>query len=350
LKNIEQKDYNGVNPVKALNNIKKRCQERKKGEKSGLKTALVLQGGGMRGIFGAGVCSALQELGYNEGFDELYGASAGALNGAYFLSGQAPYGTTIYYQNINNKHFINFFRFKKIVNIDFLMDIIIRVKPLNTNRLLSSSTVFNIILTEVLSGKAVIFRKGEFKNTDLLKILKATAAMPFAYDVPVNIQGIDYLDGGVSCPIPITEAIDNECTDILVVLTRPKSYKPIRPKGIFHRYFIEPRTQKHSKNFYEVYINRDKIHAEKLRIVMGNKKYKKKKVNIVAIFPEESLKIRRTTKNKKVLKNTAIQGAAKTFQLFGANPYHHKELFEIFEKLRNLDEILEGGLKKISYH
>ncbi|MEA1963628.1 MAG: patatin family protein [Candidatus Aerophobetes bacterium] len=331
LENIDQKVYGGVNPSKALNNIKKRYEERKKGIKSDLKTALVLQGGAMRGIFGAGVCCALQELGYTEGFDELYGASAGALNGAYFLSGQALYGATIYYQNINNRHFINFFRFRKIVDIDFLMDIIRRAKPLNTKRILNSSTGFNIILTEVSSGKAVIFKKGEFNNGDLLKVLKATAAMPFAYNIPVNIQGIDYLDGGVSCPLPIIEAISNGCTDILVVLTRPKSYKPTRPKGILHRYLIEPRMQKHSKNFYEVYTKRDKAYAEQLSIIMGDKKYRKKKVNIAAIFPEESLKIGRTTKNRKILKDTASQGAVKTLQLFGADIYHHKELFKFLK-------------------
>jgi len=319
LANVEQKNYDGVNPVKALNNIKRRYQERKRKVESDLKTALVLQGGGMRGIFGAGVCCALQELGYSEGFDEFYGVSAGALNGAYFLSGQAPYGATIYYQNINNKHFINFFRFKKIVDIDFLMNIIVKVKPLNTKRLLSSSTVFNIMLTEVSSGKAVIFRKGNFKNTDLLKILEATAAMPLAYDIPINIQGVDYLDGGVSCPIPIKEAIDNGCTDILVVLTRPKSYKPVSSRGILNRCFIKPMMQRHSKNFYAVYINRDRIHREQLQIIMGNKKYKKKKVNIITVFPEESLKIKRTTKNRKILKEAVNQGTAKIFQLFNPN-------------------------------
>jgi len=122
----------------------------------------------------------------------------------------------------------------------------------------------------------------------------------------------------------------------LVVLTRPKSYEPARPKGIFYRYFIEPVMQKHSKNFYKIYINRDKIHQEELSIIMGNKKYKKKKVNIVVIFPEESLKVGRTTKSRRVLKNAAIQGAAKTLQLFDVNPHHHKELFKFF----NYEKIL----------
>ena len=323
--NINQTDYGGVNPNKALSNIKKRCQEREKGIKSNLKTALVLQGGGMRGVFGAGVCIALEELGYTNGFDELYGVSAGALNGAYFLSGQASYGTTIYYQDINNKHFINFLRFKRIVDIDFVMNIIKKIKPLNINRLLSSPTIFNILLTQVSTGESIIF-KSKFNKADLLKILKATAAIPFAYDIPVNIQGKDYLDGGVSCPIPITEAIENKCTDILVVLTKPKSYKPTETKENIYRYLIKQKMQKHSKEFYKAYRDRYKKQTEQLDIIMGRKKCKNRKVNIVAIFPKEPLKIKRTTKNEKVLKDAAMEGAIKTLRLFGVNYYHPTEL------------------------
>jgi len=324
---IETTDYGGVRPFEALKNIKKRCQERKEKRYSRIKTALVLQGGGMRGVFGAGVCCALQELGYTEGFDEVYGVSAGALNGAYFLSGQAAYGTTIYYQNINNRNFIDFFRFKRIIDIDFLIDIITKVKPLNVEKLLKSSTHLNILLTQISTGKAVMFKIGS-GDTDIIKILKATAAMPFAYDIPVNIQGVDYLDGGVSCPVPITEAIEEGCTDILAVLTRPKDYKPSSSlKKIFGRPFIESKIKKHGKNFYKTFIERHKVYKEKLSIIMG-KSFFKKEVNILAIFPGKSLKIKRTTKKEDVLKNAAIEGAVKVLRLFSHFPYHPVEVLK----------------------
>jgi len=307
-------DYGGVNPLQALENIKRRCQEKKERRNSDLKTALILQGGGMRGVFGAGVCCALEELGYTEGFDEIYGVSAGALNGAYFLSGQAAYGTTIYYQDINNRGFINFFRFRKIVDIDFLMNIIVKVKPLNFKKLLDSSTTLNIGLTCVSTGKAVMF-KNKQRDVDILALLKATAAMPFVYDIPVNIQGTWYLDGGISCPIPVKEAIEAGCTDILVVLTRPKNYKPGSFEKIFDRFLIEPGIKKYGENFCRVYKNRYKLYEERLRIVKGEQKHKN--VNILAIFPAESIKVKRMTKRESILKNTAIEGATKTLRLFG---------------------------------
>lgn len=281
----------------------------------------------MRGVFGAGVCCALHELGYSEGFDEVYGVSAGALNGAYFISGAGAYGATIYYQDINNKNFINFFRWKKIIDIDFLIRIIEKVKPLNIKKFVSSSTVLSVLLTEVCTGKTVVFNN-KSKVTDILSILKATAAVPFAYDIPVNIQGADYLDGGISCPIPITEAIDGKCTDILVVLTRPKSYKPFPSKGIFNHYFIEPRVKKHGGNFYQTFINRDKIYAEKLAITKGEKIYGDKKVNILVVFPGQSFKVKRMTKKESILKNAVIEGAVKTLGLFGASHYYPVEVLK----------------------
>jgi len=323
-------DYGGINPHRALENIKKRCQERKEGKRSNLKTALVLQGGGMRGIFGAGVCCALEKLGYTTGFDEVYGVSAGALNGAYFLSGQASYGTTIYYQDINNRDFINFFRLKKMVDIDFLMNVIVKKKPLDIKKLMDSPTCLNIILTSTDTGKAVVFKSKE--NADcLLKILKATAALPFLYDIPVSIRGLNYLDGGIACPIPITEAIDEGCTDILVVLTRPKNYSPSKSREIIDRHFLESIIRRHGENFFRTYVNRDKIYREKLAIIKGEKIYKGKRVNILAIFPGSTFRIKRTTRKENILKNTAIAGAVKTLELFGVKHFSPVEIPEFLD-------------------
>src|ERR1044071_2792696 len=61
--------------------------------------ALVVEGGGMRGVVSAGMVAALEELGFRDCFDAVYGSSAGAISGAYFIAKQARYGTTIFYDN-----------------------------------------------------------------------------------------------------------------------------------------------------------------------------------------------------------------------------------------------------------
>src|SRR4029077_12182161 len=76
----------------------------------GARVALCIEGGAMRGVVSAGMVVALQRLGLIDVFDAVYGSSAGAMNGAYLLARQALFGTTIYYEDINNAQFVDFRR------------------------------------------------------------------------------------------------------------------------------------------------------------------------------------------------------------------------------------------------
>ena len=78
--------------------------------RDGASIALAVEGGAMRGVISAGMVSALEDLGLVDAFDAVYGSSAGAINAAYFLAGQARLGTTIYYEDINNAEFIDLAR------------------------------------------------------------------------------------------------------------------------------------------------------------------------------------------------------------------------------------------------
>ena len=64
---------------------------------------LVVQGGGMRGVYSMGALAALEEMGFGECFDHVAGSSAGALNGAYFITGQASYGVETYIHYLSRK-------------------------------------------------------------------------------------------------------------------------------------------------------------------------------------------------------------------------------------------------------
>jgi len=83
----------------------------------------------MRGVISAGMLSALEDLGYLGSFDAVYGSSAGAINAAYFVAGQASLGTTIYYEDINNTAFIRLGRAaagRPIVDLGYLLDDVAR--------------------------------------------------------------------------------------------------------------------------------------------------------------------------------------------------------------------------------
>src|SRR5215831_14579509 len=99
---------NGINPTSTIELLKQRSLCIKAGQEpgDGRKVALIVEGGAMRGVISCAALMALEELELTDVFDEVYGASAGAVNAAYFLTGQADYATTIYYQKINNTRFI----------------------------------------------------------------------------------------------------------------------------------------------------------------------------------------------------------------------------------------------------
>src|SRR5947209_6098763 len=87
------------------------------------KVALVIEGGGMRGIVSSGMVAAIEELGYLDTVDEIFGTSAGALNAAFLLAGQAQWGCTLYYDYLIKERFLDLNRLllgKPAVDMEWL--------------------------------------------------------------------------------------------------------------------------------------------------------------------------------------------------------------------------------------
>src|SRR5215813_3020038 len=174
----------GVNPTGTINLIKERAGQIKQGREpaDGRKIALVVEGGGMRGVISCAALMGLEELGMTDVFDEVYGASAGAVNAAYFLAGQAAYATRIYYQKINNTRFIRRLWHRIIVDIDALFDsIIARDCPLRIDKVLASRSRLYVTITDACTGEP-FFGLAQSSRTPLLTLLKASMAIPCLYN------------------------------------------------------------------------------------------------------------------------------------------------------------------------
>src|SRR5207249_10428331 len=149
----------GINPTGTIDLLKKRAALIKQGRKPAddRKVALIVEGGAMRGVISCAALMGLEELGMTEAFDEVYGASAGAVNAAYFLARQAAYATTVYYQKINNTRFIRRFWHRRIVDIDDLFDCIIKSeRPLRIDRVLASRSQLYITIADAETGEAFL--------------------------------------------------------------------------------------------------------------------------------------------------------------------------------------------------
>jgi len=229
----------------------------------GAKVALCIEGGSMRGVISAGMVVALEQLGWLACFDAVYGSSAGAMNGAYFVAGQAALGATIYHDDINRRAFIDLLRplrGRPILDLDFLVDEVMRKqKPLDTARVIASTVPLIALATDAQTGRRHLFR--DFADSrDLLRALRAGATMPIFAGPPFPHRRGHYFDALLSEPIPVPAAEDDGHTHILALLTRP--YSPTnRTISFTDKHLIGRRLAKVSRELGRLYMGRVEAYA-----------------------------------------------------------------------------------------
>lgn len=235
----------------------------------GRKLALAIEGGGMRGVVSGGMVAALEELNLLPCFDAVYGSSAGAICGAYLVAQQARFGVTIFYENINNGHFLDLRRFffskNPTLSLSFLLDkVCIEQKPLDTDRVLQSPIPLRVISTSVKTLRPKVLRN--FQDAEqLFKALKASATIPVVAGGPVDYSGDLYFDASVSESIPYRSAISDGFTDVVALLTRPKGAP--REATWVDRYLIAPKLRMYNPRLPEFFLSRELSYAKELQEV-----------------------------------------------------------------------------------
>lgn len=311
-----------------LLNSRKKDNQATQGEHS-RKLALIVEGGAMRGVLSAGSLLAIDLLGYRNCFDEIYATSAGAVNAAYFLSGQGELGITVYFDDISNKNFFNPLRFTKIVDVDYVYDHIVPiVKPLNEINIKNSHTNLYMSVTNVNSGENELINTKTFSEP-IAKVLKASNALPILYNRTVTLNGKQYIDGGASNPLPVKQAIANGCTDILILLSKDKNHVSLEPTTIQKLIYYLMLTRKHPKMmdcYKELFIQANESRKLALEGDPNNE------VNMATICPTEmELIVNKITMDRDKLVEGAYMQAAKTFKFFSGD---NKKLDEVFNRFR----------------
>ena len=191
-----------------------------------MKTGLVLEGGGIRGIFTAGILDVLMEEGIE--FDGAVGVSAGAAFGSNYKSGQSR--RAIRY----NLRFAKDPRYSSIrsllatgnlFNAQFCYhDIPEKHDPFDWETFYKNPMEFYLVATDVETGKAVYHRcdktEGQFET---LEWFRASGSMPLVSRV-VEVGGCKLLDGGIADSIPLRFMEEHGYERNLVILTRPADY------------------------------------------------------------------------------------------------------------------------------
>lgn len=216
----------------------------------------------MRGVVAAGMVGALEELGLTHAFDTIYGSSAGAICGAYFVAGQTALGVRIFSEDVNNRRFASRSRILmggNILDLDYLVDeVMVRTKPLNCAAVLAGPTPFAAIATDVQTATSTLLR--DFKDSDeLLAALRASATMPVVAGSPFPFRGRHYFDASLTEPIPLASADAEGCSHILVLLTRPLGVS--RRVSLFDQLVIAPRLRQVSAALADRYLARTAPYA-----------------------------------------------------------------------------------------
>ncbi len=201
------------------------------------KKALVIEGGGIRSAYVAGVLLAFHQKGFRD-FDVVVGSSAGACCGANFITGEPEKNRLILEKHLTGKRFVRFgkiFSKENIVDIDFLIDDICNgLVPIDFKKLKKSPVQFYITAMDYLTGETVYFNNHEH---DILNALRASCAMPYLYRKKAICHGRRYMDGGMTESIPVSKAVAEGCNEIIVIRSREKDYrkKPERAPRWIHR-------------------------------------------------------------------------------------------------------------------
>ncbi len=198
-----------------------------------MSIGLILEGGGMRGAFTAGVLEVF--LAEDINFKYVAGVSAGALTAMSYLSGQKRrnYNTFVdYATNDQYASVANLAKTGNIFNFDYILgDVVDELLPFDFNAFFSNDAEFLIGATHCETGRPVFFRKSQMKSKEnLLTALRASSSLPLV-SKNVEIGGYDFLDGGIANPIPFEKSIADGNERNVVVLTRNVDYemKPTSP-------------------------------------------------------------------------------------------------------------------------
>lgn len=269
------------------------------------KVGMVLEGGAMRGMYTAGVLDVLLEN--NIHIDEIVGVSAGALFGVNYFSkqkGRALRYSKKYCKDLRYISLLSLILTGNIVNKNFAYyKVSEKLDKFDDDTYKKCKSNFYAVISNIENGKP------EYINIkscyEQMEVLRASSAMPLVTK-PVKINNNLYLDGAVTDSIPVLKLKDKGFKKIIVVLTRPLSYRKenLSPKTIKR---ITKKYKKYPK-LVEAMIKRPSKYNEILEkiIDMENKQ------EIFVLRPSEPINIKVVERNKNKLQKIYDLGVTDT--------------------------------------
>ena len=262
-------------------------------------TALVLEGGGLRGVFTCGVLDCFMDRGIS--FPFTVGVSAGACNGLSYMSGQRGRAKSSNIDLMEKYHYVGL---KYMLTQGCIMDFKLlfedfpeKIIPYDYDAYFSNPDRFVMVTTNCLSGKAEYFEEKSSAER-VMSIVRASSSLPFVSKI-TYVDGIPMLDGGIVDSIPVRYAMEQGYEKMVVILTRNKGYRKKKSKmriakAMYRKY---PKLQKALSQRNEVY-NRTMDLIEDLE----------KQGKIIVIRPVKPVQVGRMEKDTEKLRELYQEG------------------------------------------
>ena len=257
-----------------------------------MKVGLVLEGGAMRGLFTAGVLDVFLENDIE--VTDIVGVSAGTLFGVNYVSKQPKRALRYNVNYINDKRYMSlksWIRTGNLINKDFTYyKVPFQLDVFDNKTFKNSKTNFYATVTNIENGEAEFI-----KITDPYKqmeTLRATSALPFISEI-IEIDDKKYLDGGIANSIPIDFFEKQNFDKIIVILTRPITYRKKKSTSLQFKLFY-----KKYPHLIEKLENRYKDYNETVERILELEKQGK----VFVIRPSEDITVKRLEKDTQKLK------------------------------------------------
>jgi predicted patatin/cPLA2 family phospholipase len=190
----------------------------------GHRVALVIEGGGMRGVYVGGMTRAIGALGLRNSLDEILAVSAGAFTGAGLACDRTDHLARAYYDDLAVGAFVDVRRMLSgrgpLVSLDFLLDtVMVQRYGFDWATLMSSDLPLRPVATalDTLAASTLVDLRDA---VDWRQALLASARIPFWAGPPIELHGRRWVDGFVTDPLPVARAVDGGATHVLALLAR----------------------------------------------------------------------------------------------------------------------------------
>lgn len=272
------------------------------------KYGLILEGGGMRGIYTAGVLDFFIEN--NIEINSCYGVSAGTVNACNYISKQKGRTYQLDTDYLDNRDYASVYNLITTGNY-FGTEMCYHKVPLELNPFDFETYnkydgVFYAVVTNCETGKPEYIKINDMKKD--IDVIRASCSLPLMAQM-VNLGGKLYLDGGVSDSIPVRQSVKDGNNKNVVILTRDIEY---RKKANEMLPIIKLKYKKYP-NLIKAIEQRHIVYNRTLEYIENQRKAG----NIYVIRPEKPVKIGRLEKSKEKLDelyNIGIEDAKRSFE------------------------------------